>query len=118
VGFEAVDKEGRGASTGAEAASESDRKQSGTGVFSMRFSPGELAEIRRAAELQGVPVSDVIRAAIRSYLSPGQFSWASVSFGSMQGAGAQLSSALPIWSGGRMVTTPEVAFDPRRHDAY
>lgn len=95
------------------------RAQRAKDVFSMRLSAAELEDLKRAAELQGIPAAELVRAALRSYLTPGQMTWASVSFGSTQGA--QLSSALPIWSGGRMATVSEFEVHgdaaERRHPA-
>jgi hypothetical protein len=74
---------------------------SGMSVFSLRLPSAELSALRASAAVRNVPVSELVRMAIRAYLSPGQLTFASVSFASA--TGAQLSASMPYWSGGRIV---------------
>jgi len=79
-------------------------KPSGMSVFSLRLPSEELAALRANAAAREVPVSELVRVAIRAYLSPGQLTFASVSFASA--TGGQLSASVPYWSGGRVVGEP------------
>jgi len=103
-------QEGRGSSN-VEPQGEKVRKQASKDVFSLRLSAEELDQLKRAADMQRLPMAELVRAAVRSYLLPGQATWAAVSFGAVPGT--QLSSSLPIWSGGRMATVPDVVQESR-----
>lgn len=75
-------------------------KPSGMSVFSLRLPSAELAALRAHAGARHVAVSELVRVAIRAYLSPGQLTFAAVSFASA--TGGQLSASVPYWSGGRI----------------
>ena len=77
---------------------------SGLTVFSARLPAEELGELRREAARRQIPVSELIRAAVRAYLGPQPVLMA-LSAAAQPGTLLQIMSSTPIWSGGRVAHT-------------
>jgi hypothetical protein len=87
---------------GTDAPEEATVRPSGMTVFSMRLANAELDAIRAAAQEHGTTMSEVIRAAVRSYLRP-PGTWVSFS------GNFQPQQPMTKWEGGRSRTV--VAFE-------
>lgn len=79
-------------------------RPSGMTVFSVRLPSGELEAWRRAAELAGMSLSELVRSAVRARLSPGT---AIVAISASAAPGITISTSTPLWSGGRADQTIE-----------
>lgn len=77
---------------------------SGMTVFSARLPAAELGELRREAARRQMSVSELIRAAVRSYLGP-QSAVIALSAVAQQGTDLMVSSGAPLWTGGRVAHT-------------
>lgn len=77
---------------------------SGMTVFSARLPAAELGELRREAVRRQMPVSELIRAAVRAYLGP-QPALISLSAVAQLGTDLSVFSSAPTWFGGRVAHT-------------
>lgn len=76
----------------------------GMTVFSTRLPAEELGELRREAGRRGIAVSELIRAAVRGYLSSPPVLIA-ISATAEPGVGLQVITNTPGWEGGRGTRT-------------
>jgi hypothetical protein len=77
---------------------------SGMTVFSARLPAEELGALRREAARRQIPVSELIRVAVRAYLAP-QPAVISLSAVAQPGTDLTIFSEVPIWAGGRVAHT-------------
>jgi hypothetical protein len=86
-----------------------DDKAAQMAVFTMRMGAPELAAIKELANLRGLAASEVIRAAVKAFMSPPRREWTWVSFGALPPTETFLDSSMLIWSGGRCLAAPVIS---------
>lgn len=84
---------------------------SGMTVFSLRLPAAELATLKAEADARRTTVSELTRAALRSYLAPR----ATGTLSAHAVHGLQVSTPMPVWTGGfndRRLDVGDVRLDP------